>query len=161
VTPEPIFRVASKSFKTCKNLRDLTCPSFAFLSRFAFLPRLNLGDLRVLLCGSLFRPVSEILRRRSQRSRRRFLLSDLSLFCSPVYNAETVAHVYKALWTVEDIIRTAKSILKREAHLPQVQRDHSRTCVLQLPCFATQNRTGTAHEVCRLTVRMGPGSSRS
>ena len=28
-----------------------------------------------------------------------------------VYNAETVAHVYKALWTVEDIIRTAKSIL--------------------------------------------------
>jgi DDE family transposase len=29
-----------------------------------------------------------------------------------VYNAETVAHVYKALWTVEDIIRTAKSILE-------------------------------------------------
>jgi transposase len=28
------------------------------------------------------------------------------------YNAETVAHVYKALWTVEDIIRTAKSILE-------------------------------------------------
>jgi len=28
-----------------------------------------------------------------------------------VYNAETVAHVYKALWTVEDIIR-AKSILE-------------------------------------------------
>src|SRR6266436_7450198 len=29
-----------------------------------------------------------------------------------VYNAETVAHVYKALWTVEDIVRTAKSILE-------------------------------------------------
>jgi hypothetical protein len=29
-----------------------------------------------------------------------------------VYNAETVAHVYKTLWTVEDIIRTAKSILE-------------------------------------------------
>ena len=29
-----------------------------------------------------------------------------------VYNAETVAHVYKALWTVEDIIRTSKSILE-------------------------------------------------
>src|SRR6202011_4743373 len=29
-----------------------------------------------------------------------------------VYNAETVAHVYKALWTVEDIFRTAKSILE-------------------------------------------------
>jgi hypothetical protein len=29
-----------------------------------------------------------------------------------VYNGETVAHVYKALWTVEDIIRTAKSILE-------------------------------------------------
>jgi transposase len=29
-----------------------------------------------------------------------------------VYNTETVAHVYKALWTVEDIIRTAKSILE-------------------------------------------------
>ena len=28
-----------------------------------------------------------------------------------VYNTETVAHVYKALWTVEDIIRTSKSIL--------------------------------------------------
>ena len=29
-----------------------------------------------------------------------------------LYNAETVAHVYKALWTVEDIIRTSKSILE-------------------------------------------------
>ena len=29
-----------------------------------------------------------------------------------VYNTETVAHVYKALWTVEDMIRTAKSILE-------------------------------------------------
>ena len=29
-----------------------------------------------------------------------------------VHNAETVAHVYKALWAVEDIIRTAKSILE-------------------------------------------------
>jgi transposase len=29
-----------------------------------------------------------------------------------VYNTETVAHVYKALWTVEDIIRTSKSILE-------------------------------------------------
>lgn len=28
-----------------------------------------------------------------------------------VYNAETVAQVYKALWTVEDIIRTTKSIM--------------------------------------------------
>jgi len=28
-----------------------------------------------------------------------------------LYNAETLAHVYKALWTVEDIIRTAKSII--------------------------------------------------
>jgi transposase len=29
-----------------------------------------------------------------------------------VYNAETVAHVYKNLWTVEDIFRTTKSILE-------------------------------------------------
>src|SRR6516164_5184564 len=29
-----------------------------------------------------------------------------------VHDPETVAHVYKALWTVEDIIRTAKSILE-------------------------------------------------
>jgi hypothetical protein len=29
-----------------------------------------------------------------------------------VYNAETVAHVYNALWTVEDIFRTTKSILE-------------------------------------------------
>ena len=28
-----------------------------------------------------------------------------------LYNAETLAHVYKALWTVEDIIRTTKSIM--------------------------------------------------
>jgi transposase len=28
-----------------------------------------------------------------------------------LYNAETVAHVYKALWTVEDIIRTTKSMM--------------------------------------------------
>jgi transposase len=28
------------------------------------------------------------------------------------YNPETVAHVYKALWTVEDIFRTSKSILE-------------------------------------------------
>ena len=28
------------------------------------------------------------------------------------YNAETVAHVYKALWTVEDIFHTTKSILE-------------------------------------------------
>jgi transposase len=28
------------------------------------------------------------------------------------YNPETVAHVYKALWTVEDIVRTTKSILE-------------------------------------------------
>jgi hypothetical protein len=28
------------------------------------------------------------------------------------YNTETVAHVYKALWTVEDIIRTAKRFWK-------------------------------------------------
>jgi Transposase DDE domain len=78
-----------------------------------------------------------------------------------VYNAETVAHVYKALWTVEDIIRTAKSILETLAHLPQVQPNHSWPCVLQLPCFASENRAGTAHEICRLTVRMGTGASRS
>jgi transposase len=29
-----------------------------------------------------------------------------------LYNTETVAHVYKALWTVEDIFRTTKSILE-------------------------------------------------
>ena len=28
------------------------------------------------------------------------------------YNAETVAHVYKALWTVEEIFLTTKSILE-------------------------------------------------
>ena len=29
-----------------------------------------------------------------------------------IHNTETVAHVYKALWTVEDIFRTSKSILE-------------------------------------------------
>jgi transposase len=28
------------------------------------------------------------------------------------YDAETIAHVYKAQWTVEDIIRTTKSIIE-------------------------------------------------
>jgi hypothetical protein len=36
------------------------------------------------------------------------------------YDTETVAHVYKALWTVEDIFRTTKSILE-PAHLPRVR----------------------------------------
>jgi hypothetical protein len=35
-------------------------------------------------------------------------------------NAETVAHVYKALWAVEDIFRTTKSILQT-AHLSQAR----------------------------------------
>jgi Transposase DDE domain len=35
-----------------------------------------------------------------------------------VYDAETVAHVYKTLWTVEQSFRTAKSILETKAHLP-------------------------------------------
>jgi transposase len=40
-----------------------------------------------------------------------------------VYNTETVAHVYKALWTVEDIIRTSKSIL--ETHPIYHKRDET------------------------------------
>jgi transposase len=39
------------------------------------------------------------------------------------YNAETVAHVYKALWTVEDIFRTTKSIL--ETHPIYHKRDET------------------------------------
>ena len=35
-------------------------------------------------------------------------------------NAETVAHAYKALWAVEDIFRTTKSILQT-AHLSQAR----------------------------------------
>ena len=31
---------------------------------------------------------------------------------TPTVNLETVAHVYKSLWVVEDIIRTSKSILE-------------------------------------------------
>ena len=31
---------------------------------------------------------------------------------TPTIMLQTVAHVYKALWTVEDIIRTTKSILE-------------------------------------------------
>ena len=38
-----------------------------------------------------------------------------------VYNSETAARVYKALWTVEDIFRTSKSILESESHLPQAR----------------------------------------
>jgi len=34
------------------------------------------------------------------------------------YDAETVAHVYKTLWTVEQSFRTAKSMLETKAHLP-------------------------------------------
>ena len=34
---------------------------------------------------------------------------------TPTITLQTVAHVYKALWTVEDIIRTTKSILETRA----------------------------------------------
>src|SRR5437763_2392022 len=35
-----------------------------------------------------------------------------------VYDAETVAHVYKTLWSVEQSFRTAKSMLETKAYLP-------------------------------------------
>jgi hypothetical protein len=62
------------------------------------------------------------------------------------YNAETVAHVYKALWTVEDIFRATKSILETRPiyhRCSVVLRHYSRSkplsrtnaffCVVSLP----------------------------
>jgi hypothetical protein len=60
-----------------------------------------------------------------------------------VYNAETVAHVYKALWTVEDIIRASKSIL--ETRPIYHKRDATiRPCVLQFPGLSAQARSTKA-----------------
>src|ERR1700751_367598 len=74
-----------------------------------------------------------------------------------IHNTETVAHVYKALWTVEDIIRTAKSILETESHLPQARCDYSRPCILQFPGLSAQAGIGEPHE----TSRTGMGVERS
>ena len=71
-----------------------------------------------------------------------------------VYNAETVAHVYKALWTVEDIIRTSK-------YLPQARCDHSRPCILQFPGLSAQARIGEPHETNRSRMGMERGHSRA
>jgi len=78
-----------------------------------------------------------------------------------VYNTETVAHVYKALWTVEDIIRTSKSILETESHLPQARCDHSRPCLLQFSGFSAQARIGEPHETNRSRMGMERGHSRA
>src|SRR6185295_16225206 len=70
-----------------------------------------------------------------------------------VYNAETVAHVYKALWTVEDIVRTAKSILETRPIYHKRECDHSRPCILQFPGLSAQARIGEPPE----TIRSGMG----
>src|SRR6516165_5040766 len=78
-----------------------------------------------------------------------------------VYNSETVAHVYKALWTVEDIIRTSKSILetrpiyhKRDATI----RGHVFCSFLALLLKA---RIGKPHEATRSRMGMERGHSRA
>ena len=70
---------------------------------------------------------------------------------------------YDGIWVLGLTPSTIPSQIDsgNHAHLPQVQPSHSWPCVLQLPCFATQNRAGAAHEICQLTVRMGAGASRS
>jgi hypothetical protein len=77
-------------------------------------------------------------------------------------NAETVAHVHKALWTFEDIVRTAKSILETRPiyhKCDETIRGHVFWSFLAL-LLKAQNRAGAAHEIYRLTVRMGTGASR-
>jgi hypothetical protein len=77
-----------------------------------------------------------------------------------VYDVETVAHVYKTLWTVEQSFRTAKSILETKAHLPPERRGHSRARLLQFSGLDAQSGVRTAPEGSRLCVRMGPSASR-
>jgi hypothetical protein len=62
------------------------------------------------------------------------------------YDAETVAPVYKTLWTVEQRFRTAKSILERKAHLPPERRGHPRARLLPFPGLDAQSGVGTAPE---------------
>jgi transposase len=83
------------------------------------------------------------------------------LWTNTVYNTETVAHVYKALWAVEDIIHTAKSILETRPIYHKCNETIRGHVFCSFLGFATQNRTGATHEVCRPTVRMGTVSSRS
>ena len=65
------------------------------------------------------------------------------------YNAETVAHVYKNLRTVEDIFRTTKSIL--ETRPIYHKRDETiRGHVLQFPGLTAQTGVGKPDETSRL-----------
>jgi hypothetical protein len=77
-----------------------------------------------------------------------------------VYNAETVAHVYKALWTVEDILRTSKSIL--ETRPIYHKRDETiRGHVFCSFGLAAEARAGEPHETSRAGMGMERGHSRA
>jgi len=75
-----------------------------------------------------------------------------------VYNTGTVAgivaHVYKALWTVEDIIRTSKSILETRPIYHKRDETIRGPCVLQFPGLAAQARAREPNEANRSAMGM-------
>ena len=56
--------------------------------------------------------------------------------------ASEVALKYKQLWMVEDVFRSMKSLLDYPAHLPQVRRNDSWSCVPLIPGAAVAQGTG-------------------
>src|ERR1700688_4943745 len=78
-----------------------------------------------------------------------------------VYNTGTVAHVYKALWTVEDIIRTSKSILETRPIYHERDETIRGPCVLQFPGLAAQARAREPNETNRSAMGMERSHSRA
>jgi transposase len=78
-----------------------------------------------------------------------------------VYNAETVAHVYKNLWTVEAIFRTTKSILETR---PIYHRWNETICGHVFCSFLAlllKHDLESRNEASRYAMGMGRGHSRS
>src|SRR5271165_187630 len=78
-----------------------------------------------------------------------------------VYNAETVAHVYKALWTVEDIIRTSKSILETRPIYHKRDETIRGHVFCSFLAFTAEARIGGPNETNRPAMGMERGHSRA
>src|ERR1700688_1927485 len=78
-----------------------------------------------------------------------------------VYNTGIFAHLYKALWTVEDIIRTSKSILETRPIYHERDETIRGPCVLQFPGLAAQARAREPNETNRSAMGMERSHSRA
>jgi hypothetical protein len=76
-----------------------------------------------------------------------------------LYNAETVAGVYKALWTVEGIIRITKSVMDTEPIYHRCNETIRGRVFCSFLALLLKTELERAPEVRELTVRMGAGHS--